>query len=86
MRACEEYIISYTPLYIVGEDTLTVARFNIVPDSINKYLIDCARNNDFKPLKYAAALIMRQHQEYLKVNNQEYMLMEALTQKNGLLF
>lgn len=83
MRACEEYITSYTPLYIVDEDTLAVARFNIVPDSINKYLIDCARKNDFKPLKYSAALIIRQHQEYLKVNDREYMLMEALTQKNG---
>jgi len=83
MDACKQYIINYTPLYVIDGDTTIVARFNTVPDSINSYLIDCAKHNNLKPLKYSAALIIRQHQEYLEQNNQEYMLMDALIQENG---
>ena len=83
MRACEQYVLNYRPLYSIKGNTFEVARFNLVPDSLNDYLINCTKSNNFKPLKYSAALIIRQHRDFLMHNDQEYMLSDALIQRNG---
>jgi hypothetical protein len=83
LRACEQYILNYSPLYVIDNDTLNVARINTVPDSINDYLIKCAKDGNFKPLKFCAALMIRQNIEYLKKNGQDYMTIDATIQKNG---
>ena len=84
MKACKNYIENYSPLYIIHGDTVLVARFNTIPDSINNYLINCASINNFKPLKYSAALIIRHNKEYIQLNNQDYMLMDGIIhERNG---
>jgi uncharacterized protein (TIGR02145 family) len=61
LAACESYADNYEPLHIVGQDTISMLGvFNYIPDSINNYLIDRAKNNDFRALKYAYVVVYRQ--------------------------
>lgn len=84
MNMCENYTISYLPLYCVKQDTFVVSKFNIVPSSINDFLIKCAENNDFRPLKYALSIVVRQNIEYNEQNKSDYIVGEGLLiEKNG---
>lgn len=83
LSSCEYYINNYNPLYIVDGDTLVASVFNYVPDSLNNYLLKCAVKKDYRALKFASALIIRQHYEYIKVNEEEYIIQDCLIQKNG---
>lgn len=82
-KACEEYIATYNPLYVVNGDTLLVARFNLVPEELNQYLIRCAKRKEFHLLKFSAALMIRQNIEYNLKNHSDYLVGEATVQKNG---
>jgi hypothetical protein len=83
MKMCENYVLSYKPLYIVDNDTLIVARFNKVPDSINSFLLECAKSNDLRPLKYSLALIVRHNVEYLYMNKSDYIIGDGLLIENN---
>jgi len=63
LKACELYVENYQPLHYLDGDTLEMGIFNYIPDSINNYLIACAKNNDFRALKYSYAIILRQRKE-----------------------
>jgi hypothetical protein len=63
LKACEFYTDNYEPLHYLEEDTSILGVFNYIPDSINNYLIECAKNNDFRALKYSYAIILRQAKE-----------------------
>jgi hypothetical protein len=63
LKACELYVDNYVPLYYFGQDTFEMGVFNIIPDSINDYLAECAKNNNFTALKYSYAIILRQYEE-----------------------
>jgi hypothetical protein len=60
LNACEVYADNYEPLYYINQDTFELGVFNYIPDSINNYLLECAKNNDFRALKYSYAVILRQ--------------------------
>jgi len=84
MKSIDDYIMSYSPLYHYKGDTFLVARFRPVPDEINQYLIKCASIGNLKPLKYAAALIIRHNFEYQKVNKSDYLIGDGMILfKNG---
>ncbi|WP_315815018.1 hypothetical protein [Paraflavitalea speifideaquila] len=84
MKECGDYITNYSPQYFVNGDTFEIARFNKVPARINDYLISCARQGDFTPLKYAAALIIRHNREYARKNKSDFVIGDGLLyEKNG---
>ncbi|MBL7836941.1 MAG: hypothetical protein JNM67_05465 [Bacteroidetes bacterium] len=83
LSLCQYYLNNYCPLYIVDGDSMVASVFNYVPDSLNNYLFECAVKKDYRALKFAAALIIRQHYEYIKVNEEEYIIQDCLIQKNG---
>lgn len=83
-KACQLYVNSYHPLYFYEGDSFVVARFNIVPDWLNDYLISCAKRRDYSLLKYGCALIFIHNDEFYKKNREDYIIGEGLLlQKNG---
>jgi hypothetical protein len=83
MESCERYILNYKPLYINGKDTFLVARFNVVPDSLNSFLIQCAKENNFQPLQYSYALILRHNAECISINHEDYLIGDLVISENG---
>jgi len=83
-EACKTFVLNYEPLYIFNTDTFVVAKFNIVPDSINTFLIQCAKERNFYFLKYAVAIICKHDLEYTYQNHSDYILDDGLIlQKNN---
>jgi hypothetical protein len=82
-EACKTYVLNYEPLYIFNTDTFVVAKFNIVPDSLNIFLIQCAKERNFYFLKYAVAIIFKHDLEYTYQNHSDYILKDVLIQENN---
>lgn len=82
---CEKFVTNYKPTYVIGEDSLVVSRFTLPPVDINNFLFDCIKNADFSPLKYSCVIVIKQNQEYFKINHMDYLLDEPSYAKNGFL-
>lgn len=85
MHKCQAFVDNYKPTYVIGTDTLVVSRFTLPPDDLNKFLFDCIKKGDFRPLKYSCVIVMNQSQEYSNVNHEDYLLDEPSYAKNGFL-
>ncbi len=86
LKACEHYVLTYKPLYFHANDTFVAARFNFVPDSINKFLFNCAKSGNKSPLKYAAVLMKIHNREYNNVNHNDFIVEDGLLEKNGFIY
>jgi len=83
MADLQDFTDSYQPTYLRGTDTLVVSMIAMPPEYLNKFLFDCIKKRNYKPLKYAAAVFVKQHNEYMKVNHQDYKLEDSAYIKNG---
>lgn len=85
MNKCQDFVDNYKPTYVIGADTLVVSRFTMPPDNLNKFLFDCIKKGDYRPLKYSCVIVMKQNMEYSKVNHMDYLLDEPSYAQNGFL-
>jgi len=85
MTKCDNFVNNYKPTYIFGRDTFVVSRFTIPPNEINKFLFDCIKNKDFRPLKYSCVIVIKQNTEYSKVNKEDQILDDTSYVNNGFL-
>ena len=83
MQDCEDFTDAYQPTYIRGTDTLLVSAITMPPDYMNKFLFNCIKTRNYAPLKYAAAIFVKQHNEYMKINHQDYQLEDSTYVGNG---
>ncbi len=83
MDKCKSYVESYKPAYISGTDTLVVSMIPMPPADINKFLFDCIKKGNFKPLKFSCVIFIKQRDEYMKVNHKDYTLNDTSYAHNG---
>jgi hypothetical protein len=83
MNKCNEFCKMYSPTYILDGDTLVVSRIRMPSSDINQFLFECIKKKDFRPLKYAVVIIMKQNYEYLKKDHEDYLLDNINYSHNG---
>lgn len=83
MQDCQDFVDAYQPTYVMGKDTLVVSAITTPPDYMNKFLFQCIKQRNYAPLKYAAAVFVKQHNEYMSVNHQDYQLEDSTYANNG---
>ncbi len=83
MLKCQRFVDNYKPTYIIERDTLVVSRFTLPPTDVNEFLFECIKKNDFRPLKYSCVIVMKQNQEYSRVNHMDYILDDPSYAQNG---
>ena len=77
------YVSDFKPVYIVGLDTMAVARIPVTPDSINRFLYECMKAKNYAPLKYTYKILQKLIDEYTKVDRQDYDLYGVSSESDG---
>ncbi len=84
MGLCKNFADSYLPTYVTpAGDSLIVSMISTPTADINTFLFDCIKAKNFKPLKFSAVVLIKQHNEYINVNHQDYNLDDSTYAKNG---
>ncbi|MGP8216884.1 MAG: hypothetical protein ACLQQ4_15060 [Bacteroidia bacterium] len=60
MEKCAQFVNNYKPTHIDKGDTLDISTFTTPPDDINKFLFDCIKRKDYRPLKYSVVIFLFQ--------------------------
>ena len=80
---CDSFVFHYEPTKILGKDTLVAPYLTNPPDSLNNFLLKCAENKDFRFLKYAVVIFLKQSSYYYTHQHQDYEIFAVTIGKNG---
>lgn len=87
MKLCDRFVKNYKSTLIHNGDTLVVSRITQPDSLVNNFFLNCAKNKDFRPVKYAFVIIYKQSIEYSKKYKSDYIVHEEgldnLYEQNG---
>jgi hypothetical protein len=88
MKLCNRFVKNYKATIKHNGDTLVVSRITQPDSLVNNFLLNCAKREDFRPVKYGFVVIGKQSIEYSEKYKSDYIVYEGggdnLYKNNGL--
>jgi hypothetical protein len=77
MKLCNRFVKNYKSTIKHNGDTLVVSQITQPDSLVNNFLLNCAKREDFRPVKYSFVVIGKQSIEYSEKYKSDYIVYEG---------